>query len=650
MTDHDDFNLDRLAEPAPKANSNLRQRAIANAREVFEEEVKKRKKVQGFYSVVRLRSIIDRMGLNNMNGKWKTATALASIMIVASGGYIGVQLYKDSQGDSPTVMVAQNKPKPLMESATVKAPVPVIAKIKQENIVQTERSRVSDYSRSDDIAQKNFPSSQNYSTSKLGLEETEALPTGDRFVNKPVNAVKFTKEDPVSTFSIDVDTASYTYVRRLLKEGQLPDAQTVRVEELVNYFPYNWPKPETPETPFKSTITVAPSPWNKDTKLMHVAIKGYEVPRSQRPAANLVFLIDVSGSMNSTDKLPMLKSALRMLVNQLDADDHISIVTYANGVNVVLNATSAADRRKILDTINDLKAGGGTAGGEGLKTAYDIARKFYNKDGINRIMLATDGDFNIGPSSDEAMKALVRKERESGIYLSVLGFGRGNYNDGLMQALAQNGNGTAAYIDSLAEAQKVLVDEAGSTLIPIAKDVKIQVEFNPEQIAEYRLLGYETRTLKREDFNNDKVDAGDIGSGQSVTAVYEIVPVDSPARLRNDLRYSENAEANSSMVSNELAFLRIRYKLPDTDKSSLIETSVTAANTVEDFEKLAADVRFSVAVAAFGEKLRDVDFIQQLSYENIAQIATAARGDDLHGYRNEFISLARIADSLSNNK
>ncbi|PBC03901.1 VWA domain-containing protein [Mesorhizobium sp. WSM3860] len=473
----------------------------------------------------------------------------------------------------------------------------------------------------------------------------------DRIETFKTNPVHQAAQDPVSTFSIDVDTASYSFVRRSLKEGILPDPGTVRVEEMINYFPYDWKGPDSAATPFNSTVTVMPTPWNERTKLMHVAIKGFEVKPVEAPKANLVFLIDVSGSMDEPDKLPLLKSAFRLLVSKLKADDTVSIVTYAGNAGTVLMPTKAAERQKILAAINNLEPGGSTAGEAGIKEAYKLAQQSFVKDGINRVMLATDGDFNIGQTDDDDLKRLIEKERKTGVFLSVFGFGRGNLNDQMMQTIAQNGNGTAAYIDTLAEAEKVLVEDASSTLFTIAKDVKIQVEFNPAKVSEYRLVGYETRALKREDFNNDRVDAGDIGSGHSVTAIYEITPKGSGAEQVDPLRYGE-AKVDNGGVANagEYAFVKIRYKLPNENVSKLIATPVTAANEVPSFEEAGVGQRFSVAVAAFGQKLRDEDQTANFGYDRILEIANAARGADPFGYRAEFLSLVRLASSLGTNK
>lgn len=477
--------------------------------------------------------------------------------------------------------------------------------------------------------------------------------SGDRFTSKDTNPVKSVVSEPVSTFSVDVDTASYAYARQSIMNGRLPEPDSVRVEEMVNYFPYDWKGPDRADEAFKANVTVMPTPWNAGTKLMHVAIKGYDVQLAQQPPANLVFLIDVSGSMDEPAKLPLLKSAFRLLVNTLKAGDTVSIVVYAGNSGVVLEPTKVSEKQKILDAIDNLQPGGSTAGAEGIEAAYKLAEKAFQKNGVNRIMLATDGDFNVGPSSDDDLKALIEAKRKSGIFLSVLGFGTGNYNDGLMQVLAQNGNGVAAYIDSLSEAQKTLVQEATSSLFSIAKDVKIQVEFNPAKVAEYRLIGYETRALKREDFNNDKVDAGDIGSGHSVTAIYEVTPVGSPAVLNDELRYAAKDQkkdadgtATDAAGSDELAFVKIRYKKPGADVSTLITMPVTASEEKATVDAASADVRFSVAVAAFAQKLKGNNAVADYSWNAIETLGLAAKGDDRFGYRAEFLKMVELARSL----
>ena len=467
----------------------------------------------------------------------------------------------------------------------------------------------------------------------------------DAFTTVAPSPVKQVAAEPVSTFSIDVDTASYSFVRRALNAGRLPPKDAVRVEEMINYFPYSYPRPETAETPFQPTVTVVPAPWKPTNKLIHIAIKGYDLTARERPRANLVFLIDVSGSMQPQDRLPLLKNAFRMLVDELKPDDTVGIVTYASGSGVALAPTRIAQKEKILAAIDALGAGGSTAGAQGISDAYGLAIAHFDKAGINRVILATDGDFNVGISDVEKLKTFIERKREAGVFLSVLGVGRGNYNDELMQALAQNGNGTAAYVDTLNEARKVLVDEASSTLFPIAKDVKIQLEFNPAQVSEYRLIGYETRALRREDFNNDKVDAGDIGSGHTVTAIYEVTPVSAP-KLVDDLRY-RRAEpgAPAPAQDGELGFLKLRYKLPNEDVSKLISVAVTSALEKPDMAAAPEDVRFSVVVAGFGQLLRGTPYLQNYGFDDVLALAQTARGTDPYGYRAEFLNLLRLAKS-----
>ena len=463
------------------------------------------------------------------------------------------------------------------------------------------------------------------------------------------NPVKRVADEPVSTFSIDVDTASYAFVRRNLENGSLPNRNAVRVEEMINYFSYDYPAADTKADPFKPSVAVYPSPWNENTLLMHVGIKGHEIVREEKPRSNLVFLIDVSGSMQSKDKLPLLKSAFRLLVDTLEPEDTVSIVTYAGNAGTVLEPTKVSDKRKILAALDRLRSGGSTAGAQGIRQAYALAEQEFDKEGINRVILATDGDFNVGISDTDQLKTYIETKRKSGVYLSILGFGQGNYNDHLMQVLAQNGNGNAAYIDSLREAQKVLVEEAGSTLFPIATDVKIQVEFNPAQIAEYRLIGYETRALNREDFNNDKVDAGDIGSGHTVTAIYELTPASAVNKFIDDLRYQTKeaeAEPKPENTSDEFAFLKMRYKLPGETTSKLLTLPITPALLQADVDALSDDMRFAASVAAFGQKLRGNAHLVEFSYDEIIRIASGARGDDRFGYRSEFVSLVRLAKSI----
>lgn len=460
----------------------------------------------------------------------------------------------------------------------------------------------------------------------------------EAFANAASNPLRITAETPVSTFSIDVDTASYSVIRNSLMSGRLPDPQSVRIEEMINYFPYAYPAPDG--AAFQPTVSVSTTPWNPDTKLVHIGIQGALPDIEDRPPLNLVFLIDTSGSMNQPSKLPLLKQSFRLLLGQLHPSDQVSIVTYAGSAGQALAPTNASERGAILNALERLQSGGSTAGQAGLQQAYATAAAMTQEGEVTRVILATDGDFNVGISDPEALKAYIADKRDSGTYLSVLGFGRGNLDDATMQALAQNGNGQAAYIDTLAEAQKVLVDQLTGALFPIADDVKIQVEFNPAQIAEYRLIGYETRTLRREDFNNDAVDAGDIGAGHTVTALYEVTPVGSPAQLSTPLRYqpAENADAG-----NELGFLALRYKTPGATTSQLIETPITM-----DMAPL-PDAGFATAIAGFGQLLRGSDYVNGWTYQDAIALATKTKGDDPFGYRAEAIQLMRLAASLSQN-
>jgi Ca-activated chloride channel family protein len=467
----------------------------------------------------------------------------------------------------------------------------------------------------------------------------------DRFTAVAQNAFKVVQEEPVSTFSIDVDTASYAWVRASLNQNILPQPASVRTEEMVNYFPYDYAPPRSTAEPFSSNVAVFPSPWAPGRKLIRIGIKGYQIQKATRPRANLVFLIDTSGSMYQPNKLPLVKQSLDLLLDQLDPNDSVAIVTYAGTAGTALEATAARQKEKIRAVIDRLGAGGSTAGAEGIRQAYTLAAENFDAQGVNRVILATDGDFNVGITNQDELKGFIERERGEGIFLSVLGFGMGNYNDALMQALAQNGNGTAAYIDTVNEARKTLVEEATSTLFPIAKDVKIQVEFNPLTVAEYRLVGYETRMLNRDDFDNDKVDAGDVGSGQTVTALYEIVPVGGP-RTIDELRYGKpgNVQAEAGR-STEYGFVKIRYKLPKSDTSRLISTPIGRASEFVRFDDAPQDARFATGVAAFAELLRGGRYNGAMDYDEVLRIASRARGEDDYGYRSEFIQLVRAAKS-----
>jgi Ca-activated chloride channel family protein len=468
----------------------------------------------------------------------------------------------------------------------------------------------------------------------------------DKFANAPENAFKVARDAPVSTFSIDVDTASYAFVRAQLNRNVLPPAASVRTEELINYFPYAYEAPASASEPFRANVSVFPNPWAEGRKLIRIGVKGYALQQTNRPRANLVFLIDTSGSMEPLNRLPLVKQSLAMLLTQLQPDDRVAIVTYAGNAGTALEPTAVSEKAKILAAIEQLAARGSTAGAEGIRQAYALAEQNFDANGVNRVILATDGDFNVGITNGNELKGFVERQREKGIFLSVLGVGVGNYNDALAQTLAQNGNGVAAYIDTINEARKVLVEEASSTLFPIGKDVKIQIEFNPATVAEYRLIGYETRLLNRDDFANDKVDAGDVGSGQTVTALYDIVPVGGP-RVVDDLRYGAPAPASGSPSPAEYAFVKIRYKLPRSDRSVLISTPVDRGSEHGRFEDAPLDARFATSVAAFGEMLRGGKHTGQFGYDDVLRIASAARGDDPYGYRSEFLQLVRAAKTAS---
>jgi Ca-activated chloride channel family protein len=472
----------------------------------------------------------------------------------------------------------------------------------------------------------------------IAIPQGEAVvapqPNNDQFAGEPENPVKVTSEAPVSTFSIDVDTAAYAYVRStLLNGGQLrPDA--VRVEEMVNYFTYDYAAPvANSDVPFTTQINVTQTPWNPDTQLVRIGIQGQKPALEDRPPLNLVFLIDTSGSMQSATKLPLLKQSFALMLTELRPTDQVAIVTYAGSAGTVLESTAASETATILNALDHLNAGGSTAGGAGLRAAYTLADKMRDTGEISRVLLATDGDFNVGINNPDDMKSFIKKNRDSGTYLSVLGFGRGNYRDDMMQTLAQNGNGTAAYIDTLAEAQKTLVDQLSGALFPIANDVKIQVEFNPATVAEYRLIGYETRALNREDFNNDKVDAGDIGAGHQVTALYEITPVGSPAILNDPLRYAAEAAPQDA---TELGFFKLRYKTPGTPNSQLITTPITTPETP-------SNAGFAAAIAGFGQYLKGSNYTKDWTIDDAITLAIQTKGSDPFGYRAEAIRLMKLA-------
>ena len=457
----------------------------------------------------------------------------------------------------------------------------------------------------------------------------------EKYAERDDNPVHRTSEQPVSTFSVDVDTGSYSNVRRMLREGIRPPADAVRAEEFINYFSYRHPAPADRSRPFRVTTELAPAPWNSKRQLLMIGIKGYDVPKATLPPANLVFLLDTSGSMNSPDKLPLLKQTLAQLVPQLREQDRVSIVVYAGSAGLVLPPTAGDRHQDILAALERLEAGGSTNGGDGIRLAYAMARQTFIKGGVNRVILATDGDFNVGTVDQDALETLVADQRQSGIALTTLGFGQGNYNDAMAERLADVGDGNHAYIDTLQEGRKVLVEEMQATLMTIARDVKIQIEFNPAVVSEYRLVGYENRLLNREDFANDKVDAGDIGAGHEVTALYEITPAGTGADRLPALRYAEG-KTTVRASTDELAHLRLRYKRPGQDKSELIETPVLRTSLTSS---PSPSFRFASAVAAYADLLRGGTHIENWTWNDVAAAARNASGEDRYGLRREFVEL-----------
>ena len=460
------------------------------------------------------------------------------------------------------------------------------------------------------------------------------------------NNFKTVSESPLSTFSIDVDAASYSNMRRYINKGELPPADAIRTEELINYFSYDYPQP-TGNDPVKITTEVGACPWNVKHRLVRIGLKAKEIPTDKLPVSNLVFLIDVSGSMYGPQRLGLVQSSLKLLVNNLRDEDRVAIVVYSGSAGEKLPSTSGSDKQKIREAIDELTAGGSTAGGAGIKLAYKIAKQNFVKGGNNRIILCTDGDFNVGVSSDEGLEKLIEQERKSGVFLTVLGYGMGNYKDSKMQVLAEKGNGNHAYIDNLQEANRVLVNEFGATMHTVAKDVKLQIEFNPSQVQAYRLIGYESRLLKDEDFNNDAKDAGEMGAGHTVTAFYEVVPAGIKSDFTgkvDDLKYQKTKPAPAvTNNSKELLTVKLRYKAPDGNTSKKIEQPL-----IDDKkEKVSSDFRFASAVAMFGQLLRDSDFKGDATYNKVISLAKTSLDNDEKGYRREFIRLAETAEGLA---
>lgn len=470
------------------------------------------------------------------------------------------------------------------------------------------------------------------------------------------NGFKDVRHNPLSTFSIDVDKASYSNVRRFINMGQMPPVDAVRIEEMINYFSYDYPEPDG-DHPFSVNTELSICPWNTDHQLLHIGLQGKKIDKENLPPSNIVFLVDVSGSMSSHNKLPLLKSAFRLLVKELRPEDRVAMVVYAGAAGLVLESTPGSNKTKILSSMEKLQAGGSTAGGAGIKLAYKVAEENFIKEGNNRIILATDGDFNIGQSSDASMERLIEEKREKGIFITVLGFGMGNYKDSKMETIADKGNGNYAYIDNIQEANKVFVSEFGGTLFTIAKDVKFQIEFNPARVKGYRLVGYENRLLNDEDFNDDTKDAGEMGAGHTVTALYELIPAGAdnevadidPLKYQSDRRNADRIERDerekvADRYAGELMTVKLRYKQPDGDRSTKIEIPVD--RKVQKFDRTSDNFRFAAAVAEYGMILRSSEYLEEGSIDDVLKLARNARGGDEEGYRGEFIRLVTTSSSL----
>ena len=481
-------------------------------------------------------------------------------------------------------------------------------------------------------------------TSKMILSSPQQQCNAETYKEIKENSFVAVAQQPVTTFSADVDRAAYANVRRIIGYGQIPPKDAVRIEEMVNYFDYDYPAPEEGSvSPLRISPELAPAPWNPNHLLLRIGLQAKKIDLAKAPPSNIVFLIDVSGSMDEDNKLPLLKSSFKMLLGQLRPDDKIAIVTYANGTKVALPSTSVKDKEKIIKVLDNLYASGGTSGGRGIQLAYEQAQKSFIKNGNNRIILATDGDFNIGINNTTDLEKFIEKQRESGIYMSVLGFGMGNYRDDMAETIADKGNGNYAYIDNITEAKKVLVNELSGTLFAVAKDVKLQLEFNPKYVKEYKLIGYENRMLANEDFTNDKKDAGEIGAGHTVTALYELVPSD--GKVAQSLRY-QSQELNEKGKGNELGFLKIRYKDPKVKDAKSVEITEPLVFNKKALKETSTDYRFAASVAEFGILLRDNSNKANATYDQVIELAEGAIGKDPEGYRKEFVRLVKSVKML----
>lgn len=564
-----------------------------------------------------------------------------------SAGVAALVLLAACSSYSQKPEAVETPPAPPPPPAAMSAPAPV-ADAAAANRMREQRFAAEAQSQSESQAQV-LSKSARMMTVMPSYPAPAPLPEArERYEKLDTKPVQRVAENPVSTFSVDVDTGSYANVRRFLRDGQLPPKDAVRAEELINYLDYGYQAPRDRDTPFGLIAEVGPTPWNPKTRLLHIGIQGW-IPPGERPASNLVFLVDTSGSMQSADKLPLVISSLKLLTGKLRTQDRVSLVTYSGQTQVMLEPTPGDQRDKITAALERLQAGGGTNGGAGLELAYSMARQGYIKNGVNRVLVATDGDFNLGVTSFDALLERVEQQRKTGIALTTLGFGSGNYNEQLMERLADAGDGNYAYIDSLSEAQKVLVREAGATLTTIARDVKIQLEFNPALVAEYRLIGYENRQLRREDFANDKIDAGDIGAGHRVTALYEIALAGEGGERIEALRYGDASKA-AQAKNGELAYLRLRYKRPQDGQqaqSRLIERALSRSDIASSLASTSSAYRLSAAVAGFGQLLRGSEYLQGFDYTAVEKLAFDARGADNNGEVGEFMQLVQLADSLT---
>ncbi len=562
--------------------------------------------------------------LTDFNGNYRITTEQNSrILVFSMAGYITIE---EKIGDRIIINVKM-----------------------QEDVKPLQEMVVADYSKND-RASKSFgavPSSAMGSTAKRSFQRYNNNFNTEGYASLTENGYKNVRNSPLSTFSIDVDNASYSNVRRFINMGELPPADAVRIEEMINYFKYDYPEPSG-QHPFSVYTELSVCPWNRSHELLHIGLRGKSVDKASLPPSNLVFLIDVSGSMSDPNKLPLLKSAFNLLVNELRPQDRVAIVVYAGAAGLVLESTPGNRKETILAAIDNLEAGGSTAGGEGLKLAYSEAENNFIKGGNNRIILATDGDFNVGESSNGGIEKLITSKRDLGIFITVLGFGMGNVKDDKMEIIADKGNGNYSYIDNLQEARKVLVREFGGTLFTIAKDVKFQIEFNPEKVASYRLIGYENRLLNNEDFNDDKKDAGEMGSGHNVTALYELVPAGSDESLPSvdPLKYqrSESVKHTENNPTDEYLTIKIRYKKPDGNSSILLEKPVKGH--INEIDEASDNLKFAAAVSEFGMILRNSEFKGSATLESASKLARSARGEDEDGYRSELIRLINTVKDM----